>query len=288
MNMTQHPKTYSRDFLWENPGHGQRPFRVELRQTVSVNVKEPYWHPEHIRAYIELIIPRRGVYHCEINKNALRVQPGQVAIVQPYERHEDFYKPESELLFMQYFVSGMLEDSTFIRIFRENDVNAQRVVEIPTESRAACVLDLIDAYRQDSAVARVALEKTCELFFWELINLIPEARLNAGFIEAIGENATIKRVNDYFETRLSGKLNVEKLATDLGMSRRAFEKKFFKWFGDSPSSAFLRLKARTAASMISSGLSVKETADRLGYNDQFYFSTMFKRVMGFAPSELKK
>jgi AraC-like DNA-binding protein len=43
-----------------------------------------------------------------------------------------------------------------------------------------------------------------------------------------------------------------------------------------------------AVNMLSSGMSVKETAERLGYKNQFFFSKQFHQQIGFPPSVLKK
>jgi AraC-like DNA-binding protein len=39
--------------------------------------------------------------------------------------------------------------------------------------------------------------------------------------------------------------------------------------------------------LLAEGLSVKETASRLNFSDQFHFSRVFKRITGHSPSSLK-
>jgi AraC-like DNA-binding protein len=43
-----------------------------------------------------------------------------------------------------------------------------------------------------------------------------------------------------------------------------------------------------AVEYLRQGLSVKETALRVGFSDQNYFSTAFKRIIGHAPSRIIK
>eukprot|EP00831_Metopus_contortus_P060230 TRINITY_DN52131_c0_g1_i1.p1 TRINITY_DN52131_c0_g1~~TRINITY_DN52131_c0_g1_i1.p1 ORF type:complete len:229 (-),score=33.49 TRINITY_DN52131_c0_g1_i1:122-769(-) len=203
----------------------------------------------------------------------------------PYDRHEDFYRPGSELLFIQFIVSGMLGTPESSRIFNSHGQTNKHVVELSPNSSVNTILELIRSHNQNNAFRQIIMEKLCEVFFWELIDLIPEVDLDAEFVAAIGQNAMIKRVNEYFRKRLTAKLNIEQLAKELGMSRRTLEIKFVRWFGDSPSNTFIRLKMQAAAGMIKSGLSIKETAEKLGYTDQFYFSTVFSRVMEVAPSK---
>lgn len=52
---------------------------------------------------------------------------------------------------------------------------------------------------------------------------------------------------------------------------------------------FIRLRMQRACELLRGpGLSVKETAAMLGYQDQFYFSRTFKLVVGMPPSDYRK
>ena len=48
-----------------------------------------------------------------------------------------------------------------------------------------------------------------------------------------------------------------------------------------------RLKAQVACTYLDEGRSVKETASMLGFADQNYFSSFFKRTIGKNPSEFR-
>jgi len=50
---------------------------------------------------------------------------------------------------------------------------------------------------------------------------------------------------------------------------------------------FNSIKMFRAQTLLKEGYTVKETALSLGFCDQNYFSTVFKRVMGKSPKELK-
>jgi len=102
----------------------------------------------------------------------------------------------------------------------------------------------------------------------------------------------LARLGDEFKGRLfelfartpARDFDVEALASSLGMSRRSLECKARAALGSSPARAFMAWKVSEAAKMLSSGSSVKEAAESLGFANQFHFSKVFKRVYGRAPS----
>ena len=53
-------------------------------------------------------------------------------------------------------------------------------------------------------------------------------------------------------------------------------------------SYFTNIKIRRAMTYLKEGKSVKETAVLLGFDDQNYFSTVFRRIVGQSPTEYVK
>ena len=74
------------------------------------------------------------------------------------------------------------------------------------------------------------------------------------------------------------------LAFLCNMSAINLQKIFSRYAGVGVMEYFNRVKMRKATELLEEGLSVKETALRLGFHDQNYFSTVFKRIIGVAPS----
>jgi len=81
---------------------------------------------------------------------------------------------------------------------------------------------------------------------------------------------------------------IEDFADMLNVSPPYLKKIFYKYSGAGVMKYYNRLKARIACTYLDRGMSVKETASLLGFTDQNYFSTFFKRIIGMSPSEFKK
>jgi len=80
-------------------------------------------------------------------------------------------------------------------------------------------------------------------------------------------------------------IQVSTLTTLAGVSPSYFFALFKRATGQTPIDFFIHLRMRRACELLeTTSLSVKEVAASLGYDDQFYFSRVFKSVNHVAPS----
>jgi len=84
-------------------------------------------------------------------------------------------------------------------------------------------------------------------------------------------------------------LNVEALASTLGVHRSTLHRKVVRETGLSPQAWITRCRMEYAMELLSgSGLTVKEIADRCGIADQNYFSKLVRRFRGDSPTGLRR
>lgn len=82
-------------------------------------------------------------------------------------------------------------------------------------------------------------------------------------------------------------LQINEIAEMCNMSASGLKKTFKKYSGVAIIKYFNELKIKKAQRLLKEGYSVKETAASLGYNDQNYFSVVFKRITGNSPVKYK-
>jgi transcriptional regulator GlxA family with amidase domain len=106
---------------------------------------------------------------------------------------------------------------------------------------------------------------------------------------ATGTDDRIAFTIGYMQEFLSQPLQVPALARLANLSPSHFFAVFKKRTGFAPKDFFIRLKIQRACEILeATDLCVKEVAAKLGYDDAFYFSRLFKSVNGVAPTEYRR
>lgn len=92
------------------------------------------------------------------------------------------------------------------------------------------------------------------------------------------------------QENIDKRLDVHSIARLCNMSEINLQKTFSKYAGVGIMEYFTRIKMHHATSLLKNGYSVKQTALALGYDDQNYFSTVYKRITGHTPTynQIKK
>ena len=96
-------------------------------------------------------------------------------------------------------------------------------------------------------------------------------------------------IKDYIDMHTEEKLNICNIAALIYKSESQTIRIFKKNFGVTPYDYHLDNKIKRAKSLLlNTNLSVKETAYRLGFSDEHYFSGIFKKKTGKSPTEIRK
>lgn len=97
-----------------------------------------------------------------------------------------------------------------------------------------------------------------------------------------------RKIVQVLEEHLEERLTLGKVAEFCQMSEAAVKKTFSRYAGIGLMTYFNQIKIRRAIRLLEEGKSVSQTAQMLGFADQNYFSTVFKRVTGSAPTKYLK
>lgn len=89
---------------------------------------------------------------------------------------------------------------------------------------------------------------------------------------------------EFMQRSISRKLSLRELARFANMSPNHFGALFLKRFNSTPIDYFNRLKIQRACELLTTtNLPIGEIAEQLGYTDSFYFSRLFKKIIGVSP-----
>ena len=91
-----------------------------------------------------------------------------------------------------------------------------------------------------------------------------------------------------FENRFE-KPDYATLARSMGMGVCTLHRKFRRSAGQSLHNRFLAVRIQTAREMISDrSIAIEEVAHVLGFNDVYYFSRQFRRIVGMPPAAFRR
>lgn len=125
----------------------------------------------------------------------------------------------------------------------------------------------------------------------ELMLLFSKSKLHQGYALPQRQSAEnrLAATQEFMEQHLDMPLTLEELAAHSGQSMSYFSKLFKARTNQSPMAWFIQLKIRKACEWLDqTGLSVKEVAEKLGYDDPYYFSRLFKKVQGCSPTAYRQ
>ena len=102
------------------------------------------------------------------------------------------------------------------------------------------------------------------------------------------EDAEVLWAQNYIETHHQERILVEELASNIGMSRRTFERRFKRATSNTVTEYIQRVRVEAAKKQLESGFkTVSEVMYGVGYNDPRAFREVFRKVAGISPLEYK-
>lgn len=102
------------------------------------------------------------------------------------------------------------------------------------------------------------------------------------------QNKHVTNVMRYMYKNLGKNLTLEDLVKEFDLSKSYLNAIFQKYTKHAPMDFFINQKMKEACRMLkTTDLYIYEVAHKMGYTDQYYFSRIFKKVVGVSPREYR-
>ena len=99
----------------------------------------------------------------------------------------------------------------------------------------------------------------------------------------------VEKAAHYFNEHYNEPISIEEYAQSRGMSVSWFQRNFKQFINHSPTQYILMTRVNNAASLLeTTDYNMAEISAIVGYDDQLYFSRLFRKLKGMSPSQYRK
>lgn len=209
----------------------------------------------------------------ELNANQFTILPAN----QPHRYQADISDPWS-IYWIHFSGEKLAELNQFINIDHFNCATNIRYNEQIIQLWEQMYFSLNEEYN----AANLGQANLCLYHFLSLF-IFPERE-----IKKSAEDDKIAEAIHYLKNNINKSLSVQQIAEQFHFSASHFSALFKNKMGRSPIEYFIQLKIHYACQLLDqSSLRVKEIAEKIGYEDAFYFSRQFRKIMGCSPYNYK-
>lgn len=275
-------------------------FEPALRRYWEGLCRPGQWHDHRRRVYdTELVYISRGAVMLELDGRVLRLERGMFALIPPGVWHESWVEAGGEG--MRHCVHldwnrAIVQRFAPIQAYTHQSFDKSLVHEVPAPIRA--LLPLIVSAADGAAVAPVmeeavaALRKNARVgvyLLWPVLrHLLAVAEGAPRDAKALGKTArAVERLKDFIDAKYAEPVGYREFTRETGLSRAYLCHAFRTTLGETPTSYLNAVRLRHAERLLrTSALNVKEVAQAVGIPDANYFTRLFRREIGVAPSKV--
>jgi AraC-like DNA-binding protein len=223
----------------------------------------------------------RGTFESKLSPSAI-LEPGHAILLFPGVWHR--YTPDPETGWHEHWIG--FDGEIARRWLRHRFFTPKNpVLKMNAEDT---VLATFSRVMQSIRANRPALQQILAGATDNLMGLIYSAQQTQPATDAQNTNA-IEAAITRIQSEFAHHLDMQLLAGELGVSYSSFRHTFTAHTGLSPHQYLLEFRLVRARSLLAeSELSVKEIATQTGFEDEFYFSRLFRQKLNFTPSQWRR
>ena len=257
------------------PGTAYPPQRDE-HPALFRTVAEGRILPEFQMVYIT---EGEGIFLCD--GRTYQVKPGCVMMVLPGLKH--IYKPIFETGWQEYWVG--FKGTYFSQLMEEGRFSVEHVFFETGlhDSILSFFSQIFDEVRSQRPLYQL---KTCALILSLVAEVLTRERRKEqpNYYEKI-----VAKAKYLMESNVYKAINLPGISDQLGISTSRLNEIFKTYTSMTPYQYYIHIKIHKAESLLEEeDIPVKEAAFRMGFDDQYYFSRLFKNKTGISPSDWRK
>ena len=257
--------------------------------TVYPNPVRKYDHPARFRpvasgrilSEFQLLYITEGEGVFRSDGTTYQVKPGSALLLLPDVKHSYFPLPETG--WHEYWVG--FKGAFFLELIETGCFSREKVFF--NVGLHDSILSLYNQIFEEVLYQRPLYQiRVCTSILSLITEVLDRERCRdiPEFYQQIVEKAKL-----LMEANIFGTINLPDIANQLGISTSHLHKIFKTYTSMTPYQYFILIKMQKAENLLSrEGVSVKEAASQLGFNNQYHFSSLFKNKIGISPLKWTK
>ena len=244
--------------------------------------KLPTWSPRG-RIDYQLLFIASGKTHFYIGGKDQVVTAGHMVLFQPKEeQHYEYFGEDKPEVYWVHFTGSAVKE-----VLRSYDIPLDE--HIFFSGTPAAYTQLFKNMIEEFQTCRVGYKEMLEMNLRQLFMMIQRTRLEKPLIVTTAVQLEMDYARQYFHDHYNEPINIEEYALSRHTSISLFMRNFKKVFGVSPKQYILNIRMNNAQNLLeSTDYTVAEIAAIVGYDNSLYFSRIYHKQKGQAPSDYRK
>lgn len=220
-----------------------------------------------------------GIFIC--GGKTYQVKPGSIMLILPGLKHA--YRPLAETGWCEYWVG--FKGEFFSRLLEEERLSPKQIF-FETGLHDSILLSFSQIFDEVKSQRPLYQMKACaavlsliaEVLSWE------RRKEQSSYFEQI-----VAKAKYLMEANIYSTINMSDISDQLGLTTSRFNLIFKTYTSMTPYQYYIQIKIHKAERILEQeDISVKEASYKMGFEDQYYFSRLFKNKTGLSPSVWKK
>ncbi len=244
---------------------------------IETFIKEPACSKNsYVTNLSAFIFPIKGRAKIEFDNEVFIAEPGKV-IHGCKNKHVSFTVIGSEAfehINIYYIADQYIKPSAYMNSTFEFQVRDYNEI-------LKSLAELTQLSSRHQLMSKVNLQIQTSLFLRELFT-------DHHYKKELSEKEFTLEVSKYISENYMQPITLSTLSERYGEKSNRISYLFDKYLNIRPIDYLIQCRMAAAYKLLNEGFSVKEVSKKIGYNDEFYFSRLFKRNLGVAPSKLRR
>lgn len=263
-------------------------FNPEILYVFDYKNTGPVTNQHHCHDFLELSIVLDGSVDYFIGDTKTRINAKSLLLFNPGVYHHESYdagmsSTQLHIGFRNFTLQGVPRDTFPFKssIIKLNDFEASFFEVCQT-----ILVEKSKAYPGYDLMLKALVMKLIIFILRDSASDHLETNALKLSYEAQEKQLIVDRIIDFLEDHHTEEVSLSTLSQTLYISPTYISRVFKEETGDSPINYLIKIRLERAKALLESdvNITVKEAASQVGYSDAYYFSKLFKKYYGKAPS----